>query len=86
MFLKVTSIEPTLQMAFIYPDWLKETLEKEPNALRHKKLSDSDEHKDDRILLTAETKDLQQFILKHINEKKIFGEPGEFKRKAAGKP
>jgi|ERR1051326_4335635 hypothetical protein len=85
MFLKVTSVEPTLQMAFLDPDWLKDVLEKDPKAIRHKKLA-SEDNKDDRIALTAETKDLQQFILKHITDKKIFGEPGEFKRKKESNP
>src|SRR3989442_62545 len=72
MFLKVTQIEPTLQMAFLDPDWLKDILAKDPDAIRHKTIANSDDHKEDRIVLTAETKDLQQFILKHIKEEKIF--------------
>jgi hypothetical protein len=80
MFLKVTRIEPTLQMACMDPDWLRDFLQKNPNALRHKKIASGDQN-DERIVLTAETKDLQSFILKHIKDEKIFGDPGEFKKK-----
>ena len=72
-FAKVTQIEPTLQMAFLNPDWLAKLLEKNPGAIRHEKLDES------RIVLTASTKELQKFILKYVGE--AFGdESGHLKR------
>jgi len=83
MFFKVSRIEPTLQMAVMDPDWIKDFLDKNPKAIRHQRLTDPDEHKDRGIVLTAETKDLQNFVLKHIKDEKFFGEPGEFKKKGS---
>ena len=74
-FAKVTQIEPRLQMAFFNPDWLKKLLEKDPKAVRHEKIDE------DRIVLTASTKELQGFVLEHANTKDAFGdEPSNLKR------
>ncbi|HKS38638.1 MAG TPA: hypothetical protein VJW76_15705, partial [Verrucomicrobiae bacterium] len=73
-FAKVTQIEPTLQMAFLNPDWLKELVEQNPKAIRHEKNGD-------RIVLTASTKELQEFVLAHARTKNAFGdEPANLKR------
>jgi len=73
-FAKVTRIEPTLQMGFLNPDWLKELSEQNPKAIRHEKVSD-------RIVLTASTRELQEFVLKNLNTKGAFGdEPSNLKR------
>ncbi len=72
-FAKVTQIEPNLRMAFLNPDWLKEHLQKNPKAIRHEKIND------DRIVLTASTKELQEFVLKHAGE--AFGDASDLKRK-----
>ena len=83
MFMKVTSLAPTLQIAVLDPDWLKEFLAKNPKAVRHEKRwaptsgADSQE-----IVLTAETKALQQFILQHINDQKAFGHPSQMQKKS----
>jgi hypothetical protein len=74
-FAKVTQIEPVLQMAFFNPDWLNKLLETDPKAIQHQKLSE------DRIVLTASTKELQKFVLKHADTKDAFGdEPSKLKR------
>ena len=73
-FAKVTQIEPSLQMAFLNPDWLKEFLEQSPKAIGHEKTGD-------RIVLTASTKELQKFVLDHVSTKNAFGdEPSNLKR------
>ena len=69
MFMKVRQIEPALQLAYLDPDWLKKYLEKNPKALRHEEVwNPSSDRNDKQILLTAETKDLQKFILQHAGE------------------
>jgi hypothetical protein len=62
---KVWQLEPELGLSFMSPKWLGDLLEKEPNALRHEKI-------DNRIILTASTKELQGFILKHANNTNAF--------------
>jgi hypothetical protein len=67
-FARVTQIEPTLQMAFLNPKWMEELAAKDARVIEHKKIDE------DRILLTATTKDLQKFVLAHANDKDAFGE------------
>lgn len=74
MFAKVTQIEPTLRLAVMNPDWLKKLLEKNPKAIDHQGISD------DRIVLTASTKDLQKLVTANANE--AFGDPTTLKRRA----
>ena len=69
MFMKVRQIEPKLQIGYLNPDWLQEFLEKNPKALRHEKSPPPPKGGEHRsIFLTAETKDLQKFILQHAGE------------------
>jgi hypothetical protein len=59
-FLYVKQIEPTLQMSYFDSDWLKKFIANNPKAIRHEEI-------DGEIILTASTKDLQAFFLKHLN-------------------
>ena len=64
---KVRSIEPELQMDLMSLEWLTEQIEKDPAVLKHERVdSEGDSDPDDRqILITAPTKDLQSFVIKH---------------------
>jgi len=73
-FAKVTQIGPTLRMAFMNPDWLKKLLEKDPKAIGHQLIGE------DRIVLTAPTRELQEFVLKHAKEAFGSDEPSDLKR------
>ncbi len=77
-FLKVTRIEPALQMESLDLKWLREFLEKHPNAIRHHKIGEGDEA---QIVLTASTPDLRKFVEKHLKTEGAFGEPINLKRK-----
>lgn len=57
-FMRVEQIEPTFQMAILKLDWLKKFLQENPGAIRHEKVDDS-------ILLTADPKELQGFLMMH---------------------
>jgi len=59
-FIRVQQIEPTLQMAMLKPDWIKKILRKNPGAIHHETVDDS-------ILLTAQPKEMQAFLIKHDN-------------------
>ncbi|MHC4394725.1 MAG: hypothetical protein ACYS1A_03650 [Planctomycetota bacterium] len=74
-FMKIEQIEPTLKMAMMSPDTIKEMLENDPNIIEHKFIENGE-----RILLTASTKQLQQFMKEHANDKDLFDEPVELKR------
>ena len=85
MFMKVTQIEPALQISFLNPDWLKVFLAQNPRSIRHENVrAPSSQGNDEQILLTAETKDLQKFILKHVNDENAFGKSSDMKRKNSG--
>jgi len=88
LFFKVPQIQPTLQLSALHEDWLQKLLEKDPKAIRHERIQFGTN--DYRNVLTAETKDLQKFVLKYADSGEAFGDkPGELKRKGApsvGKP
>jgi hypothetical protein len=72
--LKVARIAPALEVSVLDYDWLTKLIEDHPNAVRHvvvpKKLGESG---GGEIVLTADTKELQTFILKHLKTEGAFG-------------
>jgi len=79
LLVRVPQLEPELKLAFFDFDWLQKHLEKNPKALAH--------HKEgDHIVLTAGTRDLQRFVLKHLGEDELFVKPDEMIRRTNGVP
>lgn len=72
--LKVTRLEPALEVQVLDYDWFKKLIEKDPKAIRHivvpEKLGDNG---DGLLVLTADTAELQKFILKHEHTEGAFG-------------
>ena len=64
-FIKVDSIEPQLKMRLTQEDKMKELLAEDPNAVKHTII-------EDRLILTAPTKELQAFILKYADDNRVF--------------
>ncbi len=75
-FMMVKQIEPTLQMAFLNPNKLKEIIAKDPKAVKHEKLGKDD----DMDIFTASPKELQDFIMKNRDTPDFFGEPSNLKK------
>ena len=75
MILKVSQVEPALQMAFLDPDWLGKRLKARPAEIAHIMRGDTD------VVLTAPTPDLQRFISQHAGDKEAFGESSNLKKK-----
>lgn len=74
LLLRVGQIEPSLKLATSDYDWLEKFLEKNPSAVAH--------HTEyDRIVLTADTADLQKFVLKHLGTNELFKDYGEMVRR-----
>lgn len=74
---KVTELKSNLmESATMNYKWLAERLEKHPRDLRHVRLQEpaGGDEKDFRIVLTADSKDLQRFVLKHLNETNAWNE------------
>ena len=74
-FALVSQTAPTVQISFLEPEWLRKFLVKKPTALRHAKM-------EDEILLTASPKELQKFLLDHLNTEGAFAKPISLKRKS----
>jgi len=73
-FVLITQTAGSVQISFPEPEWLKKILAKNPTAIRHEKMAGE-------ILLTASTKDLQKFLLAHLNTEGAFAKPISVKRK-----
>ncbi len=67
-FIKIDSIEPQLKMRLINDGKMEELLKEDPNAVKHTSI-------EDRLILTASTKELQAFVLKYADDNRVF--PGE---------
>ena len=64
-FIKIDSIEPQLKMRLADDDKMAELLEEDPNAVKHMSI-------EDRLILTASTKELQAFVLKYADDNRVF--------------
>ncbi len=77
----VKSTSPTLQMRPMNPEWLSDFVEKSPGKIAVEKL---EEH--DMLVLRAKPKELQSFVLQHLDEDELFSEDLiELKRQIYGK-
>jgi hypothetical protein len=64
-FIKINSIEPQLKMLRTDDEKMREFLKANPNAVNHTVL-------EDKPVLTASTNELQAFVLKYADDKRIF--------------
>ena len=82
--LKVTQIEPSLQYQIMDYGWLGELVQTNSKAIRHIVVpvyDDSGDTNKARLVLTADTKELQKFILKYSSDTNAFGKAEEMKRR-----
>jgi hypothetical protein len=79
LLLRVPEFEPNLKLAFCDFDWLEKYLEKNPKSLPHYS-------EDKRLVLTADTSELQGFILQHLGENELFQKPAELVRRSGAGP
>ena len=77
-FIKVDSIEPQLKLRITMDDKMEELLKENPDTIEHMKI-------EDRIILTAKTKQLQEFILKYADDERLFVEEVALDRKVISK-
>jgi hypothetical protein len=78
--LKVSQVVPTLRLAELNEAWLKSLLAKQPTALRHHFVQTGDKPSDRRVVLTAETPELQKFIIRHLTTEPAWDNTFELKR------
>lgn len=71
---RVTIGEDSISIAMMDGDWLKRLSDRNQLDLAHERINDV------MIALTAPTRELQAFALKHANNKEAFGEAAVFNR------
>ncbi|HTL15799.1 MAG TPA: hypothetical protein VL793_01110 [Patescibacteria group bacterium] len=79
LLLRVNQLSPTVQLAPLNHDWLKSVLQNDPKALRHLMIGNTPD--DQRVVLTADTTELQHFLVKHLEEQTVWKDRFELKRK-----
>jgi hypothetical protein len=84
LLLRIEQLTPTARLAPLNHDWLKGLLEKEPKALRHAMLGQKPD--DRRVVLTAETPELQEFLKKHLKTADAWHDPLELKHQETPTP
>lgn len=78
LLFRVFQFEPELKLASCNYKWLEAYLKKNPAVLAHRK--------DDGIVLTAETRALQRFVLHHLADGELFDTPVFMVRKTNNVP
>lgn len=73
-FMKVDQIGPKLQLRAMDYDKVSKMLQEDPNLLKHEVI-------EDRIVLTASTEQLQEFIVEYANEEGVFADATELTRR-----
>ena len=64
-FIKIDFNGPQLKMWLTNDEEMKKLLKEEPNAVKHTFI-------EDKLILTAPTKELQEFVLKYADDKRVF--------------
>lgn len=73
-FVQIDSAGPRLKMRLMLETQLKKLLEEDPDAIEHVAV-------EDRLILTASTKELQAFVLKYADGDKVFTDEIVLERK-----
>ena len=79
---RVDSVQPLLKMRLLDYDWLTTLIEKHPKVIRHVIVPSAGKQSSDEgdLVLTADTAELQKFILKHLKTGKAWGEEAVMKK------
>jgi len=78
-FIKIDSIEPQLRMRLTDDDDMKKLLAEDPNVVKY-------ELADDKLILTASTRELQAFVLKYADDSRVFSNEIVLSRKKPQDP
>ena len=74
LILHVPSLDSELQLSDVKPNWLKDTLKKNPKQIEHVKLDD------DRIVLTDKPDKVQSFLLQAVGDSNAMGEVRKYQK------
>jgi AAA15 family ATPase/GTPase len=79
-FIKVNSFEPDLKLSLSEAENFKKIVDADPNAVKYKEINDG------WYLLTAPTKELQAFVVKHADGNSLFEKEIVLTRKKVSEP
>jgi hypothetical protein len=77
---RIEQTSSKLQFKLLNFEWLAKLLQKNPKALRHILVPEPGNTNNNQLVLTADTPELQKFILKHINDTNTFGDATQLTR------
>jgi hypothetical protein len=83
LLLRIDRTGPTLGMAALNYEWLEELVKKDPKTIRHHVIQ---MNKDKRIVLTADTRELQKFVIKHLKTEAAWKDRWELQLIPASSP
>ena len=73
-FVKIDSIESQLKLRLTLESDMKDLLKENPNAVKHTSVGD-------RLVITGSTKELQEFVLKYVDDENLFTDQVTLSRK-----
>jgi hypothetical protein len=79
LLVRITLAAPALKMAFLNYDWLGKLVTENPKTIRHIFVKTGDKPEDRRLILTADTAELQQFVTKHLKTEDAWSEGSELR-------
>jgi hypothetical protein len=83
LLFRVTQMTPNLGWAPINHEWLKEAVQKNPATIRHHLIRSGEKPEDVQVVLTADTEELQRFVVRHLATKEAWEGGFELKREGA---
>ncbi len=75
--LRLVRTSPNVTMVPMDYDWLTQVITNNPAAIRHHFIGEGEKR---RMVLTADTKELQGFVISHLRTKEAWGEAIELRR------
>jgi hypothetical protein len=85
LLFRVRQIKPTVKMSPMDYEWLVKLLDENPKALRHHLIGDEKDKDKQRLVLTADTSELQNFVIKHLDTAAAWKDTTELVRESSGK-
>lgn len=81
MVVRLVEVGTTMRMIPMSYEWLGELLEKNPKALRHHIIYADEKKEHQRLILTADTPELQRFLVAHLKTPEAWKEESKLRKK-----
>jgi hypothetical protein len=82
-FLRLGAIDSTFSYSLLSAEWMAKLVKENPKAIRHHVVQDDPNDADkNHVVLTADTAELQKFILQHLKTEGAYTEAQVMKREA----